>query len=45
MNNGLDIISVLTGLVSAATAVLGVWIKFKLDEKKHKQLKEVQQRE
>ena len=38
MNNGLDIISVLTGLVSAATAVLGVWIKFKLDEKKHKQL-------
>lgn len=38
MNNGLDIISVLTGVVSAATAVLGVWLKFKYDEKKSKQL-------
>ena len=38
MNSGLDIISVLTGLVSAATAVLGVWLKIKYDENKNKQL-------
>ena len=38
MNLGLDIITVLTGVVSAATAVLGVWLKVKYDEKKHKQL-------
>ena len=38
MSANLDIISVLTGVVSAATAVIGVWIKVKLDEKKHKQL-------
>lgn len=37
MNTGLDIISVLTGVVSAATAVLGMWLKIKLDEKKSKQ--------
>lgn len=38
MSSGLDIISVLTGLVSAATAVLGVWLKIKYDENKNKQL-------
>lgn len=38
MNTSLDIITVLTGVISAATAVLGVWIKIKYDEKKHKQL-------
>jgi hypothetical protein len=38
MNSGLDIISVLTGLVSAATAVLGIWLKIKYDENKNKQL-------
>jgi len=38
MNNGLDIISVLTGVVSCATAVVGVWLKLKFDEKKSKQL-------
>jgi hypothetical protein len=38
MNSGLDIISVLTGVVSAATAVLGVWLKLRYDERKHKQL-------
>jgi hypothetical protein len=37
MNTGLDIISVLTGVVSAATAVLGMYVKLKLDEKKSKQ--------
>ena len=38
MTSGLDIISVLTGVVSAATAVLGVWLKIKFDEKRDKQL-------
>lgn len=38
MSSGLDIISVLTGVVSAATAVLGVWLKIKYDENKNKQL-------
>jgi hypothetical protein len=38
MNLGLDIITVLTGAVSAATAVVGMWLKVKYDEKKHKQL-------
>lgn len=38
MNSGLDIISVLTGVVSAATAVIGMWLKLKYDEKKSKQL-------
>lgn len=38
MTSGLDIISVLTGVVSAATAVLGVWLKIKYDENKNKQL-------
>ena len=38
MNTSLDIITVRTGVISAATAVLGVWIKIKYDEKKHKQL-------
>lgn len=38
MTPGLDIISVLTGVVSAATAVLGIWLKIKYDEKKDKQL-------
>lgn len=37
MNNELDIISVLTGVVSAATAVVGMWIKLKYDEKKSKE--------
>ena len=37
MNNGLDILSVLTGVVSAATAVIGMWLKIKYDEKKSKQ--------
>ena len=37
MSSGLDIISVLTGVISAATAVLGVYIKIKYDEKKSKQ--------
>ena len=37
MNIGLDIISVLTGVVSAATAVLGMWLKVKYDEKKSKE--------
>lgn len=38
MSTSLDIITVLTGVVSAATAVLGVWLKIKYDERKHKQL-------
>jgi hypothetical protein len=38
MNSGLDIISVLTGVVSCAAAVIGVWLKLKFDEKKSKQL-------
>ena len=38
MTPGLDIISVLTGVVSAATAVLGIWLKIKYDEKRDKQL-------
>lgn len=38
MNSGLDIISVLTGVVSAATAVIGMWLKIKYDEKKSKEL-------
>jgi len=38
MSTSLDIITVLTGVVSAATAVLGVWLKVKYDERKHKQL-------
>lgn len=38
MNIGLDVISVLTGVVSAATAVLGVWLKLRYDERKNKQL-------
>lgn len=37
MNNGLDIISVLTGVVSAATAVFGIYFKMRYDEKKSKQ--------
>lgn len=37
MNSGLDIISVLTGVVSAATAVLGMWLKVRYDEKKSKE--------
>jgi hypothetical protein len=38
MDTGLDFITVITGLISAATALFGVWIKYKIDEKKHKQL-------
>lgn len=38
MTSGLDVISVLTGVISAATAVLGVWLKIKFDEKRDKQL-------
>lgn len=38
MNSGLDIISVLTGVVSCATAVIGMWLKLKFDERKSKQL-------
>jgi len=38
MNSGLDIISVLTGVVSCATAVVGMWLKLKFDERKSKQL-------
>jgi hypothetical protein len=37
MNSGLDIISVLTGVVSAATAVFGMYLKMKYDEKKSKE--------
>ena len=37
MNDGLDIISVLTGVISAATAVFGMYLKIKFDEKKSKQ--------
>lgn len=37
MNSGLDIISVLTGVVSAATAVFGMYLKMRYDEKKSKQ--------
>ena len=37
MSSELDIISVLTGVVSAATAVVGMWIKLKFDEKKSKE--------
>lgn len=37
MNYGLDIVSVLTGVVSAGTAVLGVWLKLKYDDKKKKE--------
>ena len=37
MNSGLDVISVLTGIVSAATAVFGMWVKIKYDEKKSKE--------
>ena len=38
MNYGLDIVSVLTGVVSAGTAVLGVWLKLKYDDKEKKNL-------
>lgn len=37
MNSGLDIISVLTGIVSAASAVLGMWLKIRYDERKSKE--------
>lgn len=37
MNTELDVISVLTGVVSAATGVLGMYLKIKYDEKKSKQ--------
>jgi hypothetical protein len=37
MNSGLDIISVLTGVVSAATAVFGMYLKMRYDEKKSKE--------
>ena len=37
MNNELDIISVLTGVISAITAVVGMWVKLKYDEKKSKE--------
>lgn len=37
MNSGLDIISVLTGVVSAITAVMGMYFKMKYDEKKSKE--------
>jgi GAF domain-containing protein len=37
MNSGLDIISVLTGVISAATAVFGMYLKMRYDEKKSKQ--------
>ena len=37
MNSGLDFISVLTGVVSAITAVLGMYFKLKYDEKKSKE--------
>lgn len=37
MNIGLDFISVLTGVVSAATAVFGMYFKTKYDEKKSKE--------
>ena len=38
MTSGLDIISVLAGAVSAATAVIGIWLKLRYDDKKSKQL-------
>ena len=34
MCSGLDIISVLAGAVSAATAVIGIWLKLRYDDKK-----------
>lgn len=37
MNSGLDILSVLTGVISAGTAVFGMWLKIKFDERKSKQ--------
>lgn len=37
MNNELDIISVLTGVISAVTAVVGMWVKLKYDERKSKE--------
>jgi len=37
MDSGLDLIGVLTGVVSAITAVVGMYIKIKYDEKKSKQ--------
>lgn len=37
MNSGLDIISVLAGVVSSITAVAGVYFKLKYDEKKSKE--------
>lgn len=38
MNATFDIIIVLTGFISAVTALAGVWLKVKFDQKKHKQL-------
>tara|TARA_Y100000022_G_scaffold49609_1_gene41976 strand:+ start:684 stop:1274 length:591 start_codon:yes stop_codon:yes gene_type:complete len=38
MGLGLDIISVLAGAISAATAVMGIWLKLRYDDKKSKQL-------
>lgn len=38
MNTTFDIITVLTGFISAVTALAGVWLKMKFDQKKHKQL-------
>lgn len=37
MNSGLDIISVLTGVVSAITAVAGMYVKIRYDERKSKE--------
>lgn len=37
MNSGLDIISVLTGVVSAITAVAGMYFKIRYDERKSKE--------
>jgi len=37
MDSGLDIISVLTGVVSAITAVAGMYFKIRYDEKKSKE--------
>jgi len=38
MSFGLDVIVGLTGLISAATGIFGMWLKIKMDEKKGKQL-------
>ncbi len=37
MDSGFDLIGMLTGVVSAMTAVVGMYLKIKYDEKKSKQ--------